>query len=233
VSDRDLPAAVLWDMDGTLVDTEPYWIACEHRLVREFGGTWTEQDAHSLVGNDLLVSAGVLRRRGGVDLPEPRIVERLLEGVIEQVRRRIPWRPGARELLAGLRERAVPCALVTMSYRRLAQSVVAELPADSFAVVVAGDDVLRGKPHPEPYLRAARLLGVPAGGCVALEDSPTGVASAEAAGAQVIAVEHLVPVPRAPGRVVITSLAGVEPGRLLALARSGGGPVTAEPTLAQ
>ncbi len=93
------PAAVLWDMDGTVVDTEPYWMACEHELVEAFGGTWTEADARSIVGFDLLEAAEVLRARGGVDLPPEEIVERLMGGVIDRVRERVPWRPGARRLL--------------------------------------------------------------------------------------------------------------------------------------
>ena len=126
------PAAVLWDMDGTVVDTEPYWMACEHELVDAFGGTWTEADARSIVGFDLLEAAEVLRARGGVDLPPEEIVERLMGGVIDRVRERVPWRPGARRLLADLQAAGVPCAMVTMSWEALARIVVDALgPARS------------------------------------------------------------------------------------------------------
>lgn len=203
-----LPAAVLWDMDGTLVDTEPYWMECEHELVGEYGGTWTEADAKSLVGNPLLVSAEIIRSRGGVPLPAQAIVERLLDGVVERVRRHVPFRPGVPELLAELREREIPCALVTMSYRRFADAVIEVLPPGTFAVLVTGDDVTHGKPHPEPYLRAARELGVVPATCVAIEDSPPGVASAVAAGVPTLAVEHMVPIPRGLGRALVHTLQG-------------------------
>jgi beta-phosphoglucomutase-like phosphatase (HAD superfamily) len=119
-------------MDGTLVDTEPYWIACEHALVDGFGGTWTDADAHSVVGFDLLDAATELRHRGGVPLEPPEIVEHLLDGVIARVEEHLPWRPGAPELLAACAEAAVPCGLVTMSWERLAKAVVAAAPVGSF-----------------------------------------------------------------------------------------------------
>jgi HAD superfamily hydrolase (TIGR01509 family) len=203
-----LPTAVLWDMDGTLVDTEPYWIEEEYALVAAHGGAWSDADARKLVGNDLITSANYLRDVGGVRLAPEQIVEHLLERVTERVRAHIPWRPGARELLAELNAADVPCAMVTMSYRSLAQAVVESLPAGSFRTVVAGDDVTHGKPHPEPYLTAAARLGFEPERCVAIEDSLTGVLSAQAARVPVLAVEHLIPIPPAPGRTVTTSLLG-------------------------
>ena len=154
--------AVLWDMDGTLVDTEPYWIESEFDLVETYGGTWSEEHALSLVGNDLLESGRYIREHGGIDLEPARIVEELLDRVVARVQAAVPWRPGAVELLADLRAHDVPCAIVTMSYRRFVAPVLAGLPRDSFDVVVTGDTVSRGKPHPEPYATAAALLGVPA-----------------------------------------------------------------------
>ncbi len=204
-----LPAAVLWDMDGTLVDTEPYWIAAEYELVAAHGGRWSLEQAHNLVGNSLLVSAEYIRRHGGVQLPAEEIVERLLDAVAEAVRGHTPWRPGAQALLAQLVAAGVPCALVTMSYRRLAEAVVAGLPAGSFATLVTGDEVDRGKPHPEPYLEAAARIGVRPQDCLAIEDSPTGVTSAHAAGVPVLAVEHLVTIEPGPGRRVLRTLEGI------------------------
>ena len=204
-----LPEAVLWDLDGTLVDTEPYWIECEFALVAAHGGSWSDEHAHALVGKDLLTSARYLRRHGGVDLPPPAIVEHLVDGVLARLGRAVPWRPGARELLAELRELGVPCALVTMSYRRLAAAVVRSLPAGSFAPVVAGDDVTHGKPHPEAYLTAAARLGVAPADCVAIEDSPTGLAAAVAAGVPALGVAHLVPLEPSPGRHLVGTLVGV------------------------
>ncbi len=207
-----LPSAVLWDMDGTLVDTEPYWIEAEYALVAEHGGRWSDAQAHSLVGNPLLVSAEVIRDEGGVDLGLDAIVDRLMSHVVAQVRSAPPWRPGVVRLLDELADLGVPQAMVTMSWVPLADALLAHLPDGLFAAVVTGDQVEHGKPHPEPYLTAmARLslLGVEPSRAVAIEDSPTGLASAEAAGLATIAVPHVVPVGTAPGRRVLASLDGL------------------------
>ena len=209
--------AVLFDMDGTIVDTEPYWIAAEHALVTEHGGVWTDEHAHQLVGNALLASAAYLREHGGVDMEPAAIVDWMLVRVIAATQEHIPWRPGAVELLTELRDRAVPCALVTMSYESLATTVIGGLHADSFAAVVTGDQVVDGKPHPEAYLTAAARLGVDPTQCVAIEDSPTGIASARAAGCVVIAVPHTVSVSPAPGLRIVDSLVGLTVDRLAAL----------------
>jgi HAD superfamily hydrolase (TIGR01509 family) len=171
-----------------------------------------------LVGNDLLVSAEYIREHGGVDLEPAVIVDRLLDGVVAHIRERVPWRPGAVELLAGLREAGVPCALVTMSYERFVAPVLAALPAGTFAAVVTGDAVTVGKPHPEPYLTAARLLGVAPRHCVAIEDSNTGAKSAEAAGCVVLVVPNHVPVLEGERRVFRDTLVGLDAAALGELA---------------
>lgn len=205
-----LPAAVLWDMDGTLVDTEPYWFASERDLVDEFGhGDWPDHHAHAMVGFDLLDSAAYMQEHGGVDLPADEIVERLLDGVIARLHRKIPWRPGARELLADLNEAGVPCALVTMSWRRFADPVLAALPPRSFVATITGDEVPRGrgKPHPDPYLIGADACGVAPQDCLAIEDSPTGVRSALSAGCRVIGVPNVKALGRERGLTIVESLA--------------------------
>lgn len=209
--------AVLWDMDGTLVDTEPYWIEVEYELVEAHGGTWSQQHAMNLVGNDLLESGRYIREHGGVGLEPSEIVEILLDGVVDRVRREVPWRPGARELLAALNTAGVPCALVTMSYRRFVAPVLEALPPGTFEVVVTGDTVSRGKPHPEPYLQAARLLEVDPASCLAIEDSNTGARSAESAGCRVLVVENHVPVLAGERRVFRPSLVGLTPHELATL----------------
>lgn len=215
-----LPAAVLWDMDGTLVDTEPYWMEAEFALVAEYGGEWSDEHGRALVGNPLLVSAEYLREHGGVRLEPLEIVERLLATVVSRVREHVPWQPGARELLAELSARDVPMALVTMSWTSLARAVVSCLPQGTFAAVVTGDEVRHGKPHPEAYLTAARRLGVDPQQCVAIEDSVTGLRSAEAAGATTIGVPHLVPIPEAPGRLLVHSLADLDVDALAGISRA-------------
>lgn len=229
-----LPAALLWDMDGTLVDTEPYWIAAEHALVAEHGVAWTDEDARSLVGSALLDSARVLRERGGVRLAPERIVELLSDDVRRRVTERAPWMPGARELLADARALGVPCALVTMSWSALADAVVSALPHGTFAAVVTGDAVTRGKPDPEPYLAAAAALGVDPARCLAIEDSLPGVTSATSAGVPTAGVEHLVALPRGPGAppglVVLPTLVGLDVAALARLVAAGGAAVAGPST---
>jgi HAD superfamily hydrolase (TIGR01509 family) len=203
------PAAVLWDMDGTLVDTEPDWVQAEFDLVREHGGTWSQEHALELVGNDLLTSGRYIHEHAGIDLEPDEIVEELLSRVMSRVSEHVPWRPGARELLHDLRAAGVPCALVTMSYRRFVTPILASLPEDAFEVVVTGDGVSQGKPHPEPYLTAAALLGVDPADTVAIEDSNTGARSAEAAGCTVLVVQNHVPVAPGERRVFVDTLAGM------------------------
>lgn len=203
-----MPAAVLWDMDGTLVDTEPYWMASEQELVRSFGGTWTHDDGLLLVGQGLWTSAAILQSRG-VELPADEIVYGLTERVREKLAGEgVPWRPGARELLQSLRERGVRTALVTMSVRSMAEQIVGAIPFDAFDVIVSGDEVSEPKPHPEPYLRAAEILGIEPGEAVAIEDSLVGLASAVASGATTIGVPHIVPLPESDEHTLWESLDG-------------------------
>ncbi|MCU1546464.1 MAG: hydrolase [Homoserinimonas sp.] len=202
-----LPSGVLWDMDGTIVDTEPYWMRAEEDLVHSFGGSWTRDDAMSVVGSDLWDAARVFQAHG-VDLDEATIIARLTDQVLEQAKVRIPWRPGARELLLQLKDAAIPAALVTMSLRRMADQIVDAIGFPAFAAVVGGDDVPEGKPHPAPYLRGAELLGFRAEECVALEDSHTGLASAVASGAATIAVPLHLSIPESSEYTLWPSLEG-------------------------
>lgn len=210
-ADADLtPAAILWDMDGTLVDTEPYWIAAERAIVEEAGGTWPDELALQLVGQPLLVSAQDIIAASPVTMTPEQLVEELLTRVTAAVRDQgAPWRPGARELLDAAHAEGVRSALVTMSWQRLVQPIVEQLPEGTFSAIVTGEDVEHGKPHPEPYLRAAASLGLAPAHCVAIEDSPTGATSAVRAGVPTVAVPHIVEIPDLPGAVQVDSLAGV------------------------
>ena len=202
----DLPAAVLWDMDGTLVDTEPLWIAAETELVASYGGQWTDEMAHQLVGNALPVSGQLIRDNSPVTLSAEEIVDYLLERVIAGMRRHVPWRPGAEFLLKNLVAQGIPNALVTMSYESFAGVLVEAVPAGTFSVVVTGDTVSHGKPHPEAYLTAVQQLGVDAADCVAIEDSIPGVRAAVAAGVPTIAVPHIIEIPTIAGATRVASL---------------------------
>jgi HAD superfamily hydrolase (TIGR01509 family) len=195
-------------MDGTLVDTERYWMAAEEELVESFGGRWTHEDALGLVGSGLWEAAAIFQA-AGVDLDADTIVARLTARVREQLDEHgVPWRPGARELLEALREASVPTALVTMSVRSMADDVVHAIPFDAFDVIVTGDSVENAKPHPEPYLAAAEALGVDVRDCVAIEDSPPGLTSAWAAGAVTVGVPNILALDEAPAHVLWDSLAG-------------------------
>ncbi|MCW2801826.1 MAG: hypothetical protein QOF52_1271 [Propionibacteriaceae bacterium] len=219
-------AAALWDFDGTLADTEPLWVAAEYELINGLGHKWGEEHAEQLVGNSLLDSgAYILNVIGRHDLTPEWVVEQLLSRVVGQLETNpIPWRPGARELLAALNEAEVPCALVSASYRVLLDAALKQLPPGSFTVSVAGDEVTQGKPHPEPYEKACALLGVEARDCVVFEDSSTGARAGNAAGALVVAIENLVHVPPAPRRVHVRSMKDLDPvavARLLEDANGG------------
>jgi HAD superfamily hydrolase (TIGR01509 family) len=195
-------------MDGTIIDTEPYWMDAETALVESYGGTWSHEHALTLVGQGLWFSASVLQSRG-VTLSEDAIIAHLTDQVLERVRSGgLPWRPGARELLQELRRAGIPTALVTMSIRRLAVAVAEAIDFDAFTVIVAGDEVEHAKPHPAAYLRAAELLGVDPGDCVAIEDSSPGVAAAVASGAATIGVPLNVPLPETVAVTIWPTLAG-------------------------
>ncbi|WP_243886049.1 HAD family hydrolase [Cellulomonas fengjieae] len=224
--DLVLPSAVLWDMDGTLIDTEPYWMAAETELVEAHGGVWTHQDGLALVGNPMMVSASVLRDRG-VDLPLEEIVDFLNRQVAAAVAAELPWQAGAQQVLADLRDAGVPMALVTSSFRILAEPFAEA--AGLFDVVVTGDGVTRAKPDPEPYQLAAQLLGVDIEDCVAIEDSGAGITSALASGARAVAIEVMQPVAARPGLSRIAALsdltlptfARIVRGEVLDLRRAG------------
>ena len=204
-------------MDGTLCDTEPYWIETEFALAERYGAQWSHADSLELVGNELITSGRYIKERMRLPHTPEEIVELLLDGVVARVEKAVPWRPGARELLLELNAAGVPCALVTMSWQRFVAPILRQLPAGTFSVVVTGDQVELGKPHPEPYLTAAAALGIEPGDCVAIEDSNTGAKSAEAAGCTVVVVENHVPVLPAPRRVFRPTLAGMRPADLGAL----------------
>ncbi|GAA3902240.1 HAD family hydrolase [Microbacterium invictum] len=187
-----LPAAVLWDMDGTLIDTEPYWMAAETGLVTAHGGTWSHEQALQMVGMGLEDAAGVFQE-AGVRMPVHEIVAHLTAEVTAQLQAQgNPYRPGAVEMLRGLRDAGIPTALVTMSMRSMADVFLAQLGFDAFDVVVAGDDATRPKPFPDPYLQAAEALGVAPEDALAIEDSPNGMRSAVASGAVTLGVPLMV-----------------------------------------
>lgn len=202
-------------MDGTLVDTEPYWMNAEIRLVERFGGSWTHEDALQMVGKGLSDSASILRA-AGVELGLDEIVDALTVDVMQQISEQgVPFRDGAPQLLAALRDAGIPTALVTMSLRTMAEFVVSRIDFTAFDLIVAGDDVARPKPHPDAYLAAAEGLGVDPADCVAIEDSPTGLRAAMAAGVPAIGVPHIVSLDEVGADALWPTLEGRNPADLV------------------
>jgi HAD superfamily hydrolase (TIGR01509 family) len=213
--------AVLFDMDGLLVDTEPLWFEVECDIMARLGGHWSEADQQALVGGSLRRTVSYLLARASQPASPHEVAGWLVGGMSRLLAtRKVPLLPGAGELLAEVAAAGVPHALVTSSERQIMDAVLARIGA-SFRVTVCGDDVARAKPDPEPYLLAAARLGADPAQCVALEDSPNGVAAAEAAGCHLIAVPGLAPIPALPGRVIAASLTEVDLGRLREMVRAG------------
>jgi len=208
--------AVLFDMDGVLVDSEPLWFEAEQAVMARLGGDWTPDDQKALVGGSMVVTVDYLRARGRLPA-DPAAVERwLVESMSTMLSERpLPVMPGAVELVSEVAAAGVPYGLVTSSERAIMDAVLAGLPV-TFPVTVCAGDVARCKPDPEGYLLAAQKLAVEPRRCVVIEDSPNGVAAAEAAGCLAVAVPSVVTIPAAPGRVVAASMADLSLDRLRA-----------------
>lgn len=203
-----LPKAVLWDMDGTLIDSEPHWLKSERELAAKHDASWTAEDGKALVGMSLDASSKIFKEKVGLPLSSDEIIKEWTNSVSEGLKNEIIWRPGAKEMLKMLKRRGVKTALVTMSLRSMALQVVEAIEFEAFDVVVAGDDVVHGKPHAEPYLKAAQLLGVRPEDCVAFEDSISGILSAEAAGTKAVGIPNIMTIPAREGRILWDTLEG-------------------------
>jgi HAD superfamily hydrolase (TIGR01509 family) len=209
---------VLFDMDGLLVDTEPLWFETEADVMARLGAPWTKQDQEQLLGGSMDNTVGYLLARATRPVPPADVARWMTEGMLRRAAEgRVVVRPGARELLNEVAATGIPYALVTGSQRPFTEAVLAST-GFRFPVTVTGDDVARTKPDPEPYLLAAKLLDADPEQCVALEDSPNGVASATSAGCLVVAVPTLLAIPPAPRRLVVPSLSGITLATLRALA---------------
>src|ERR1022692_1344511 len=208
-SGRRTLQAILFDMDGLLVDSEPLWFEVESEIMTQLGGQWNPADQRALMGGSLDRTVDYLLARATRAVPRAEVGRWLFDGLTALLRERgVPVMPGARELLAEVTRAGLPNALVTSSERQIMEAVIPKIGMN-FGATVCAEDVRDAKPAPEPYLRAAALLGVQPECCVALEDSPNGVAAAEAARCTVIAVPSLIPIPTRPGRVVASSLSQI------------------------
>ena len=202
---------VLFDMDGTIIDSEPYWMRAERELVESFGGTWGEEQAYALVGSGLWNSASLLIAEG-VELEHEVIIDKLSARVREQIIESVPWRPGVRELMAELLEAGLPMALVTMSIglnaRALSAALDQELGQTVFSAIISADDVKGPKPDPEAYLSGAAAIGVDIADTLSFEDSSYGAASAFSAGSVTIGIPLHVEIPQGSTHEQWESLAG-------------------------
>jgi HAD superfamily hydrolase (TIGR01509 family) len=202
--------AILFDMDGTLLDSERVWDIALDDLAQYLGGSLTLPVRQSMVGSSLWRSVAIVHEALGVDADPAESAEYLSTRTAALFRTHLTWKPGARELLKAAATESVPVALVTSTHRALTEIALDFMGRNWFAATVCGDEVTHPKPAPDPYLRAAELLGVGAAACVAIEDSPLGIASAEAAGCAVLAVPSELDLAAAPSRTVVASLADVD-----------------------
>src|SRR4051794_24661149 len=209
-------------MDGTLVHSEETWLEAEIAVTASLGGTWTPADQARNVGGPIdKVARCMLEVAGRDDVPAERVAQLLNSEVEERLRTGpVHWMAGAKALLDEVNDAGVPCALVSASYRRLVDAVLAAVGAEHFAFSIAGDEVESLKPAPDAYLLAAERLGVPIEQCVVLEDSPTGVRAGEASGAVVVAIPSVAPIDPAPTRTIVTSLEDVDLAYLRRLVQS-------------
>lgn len=213
--------AVLFDLDGLLVDSEPLWFEVECTVMARLGGRWGPADQDALIGGSLDRTVSYLLARAAQPPAAGRqeVARWLLDEMTGlMLTRGLTVMPGARELLAEVAGAGIPHALVTSSARQIMRAALA-VTGLRFDVTVCAEDVRRTKPDPEPYLLAAARLGVPPPGCVVLEDSRNGVTAARAAGCPVIAVPT-VPIPPVPGMVTVKSLTVVD---LAMLTEAAGG----------
>lgn len=210
-------AAVLFDMDGTLLDSEKVWDIALDELAAWLGGDLSVSARRRMVGSSMGRSVAILHADLGVEADPESSAAFLTDRTADLFRTALVWKPGARELLDAVHAARLPAALVTSTHRYLTEIALDTIGRQYFAATVCGDEVRRPKPHPDPYLRAAELLGVQPGRSVAIEDSPLGIAAAEAAGCAVLAVPSEVEIEAAPTRTVRSSLVGVSVADLAAL----------------
>jgi HAD superfamily hydrolase (TIGR01509 family) len=210
-------SAVLFDMDGVLVDSEPIWYEVETDLVERMGGTWSPADQAKCIGGTVDWFCRYVIALTGSDRTPEDVEAEVLALMAARFTDALTIHAGALELVDAVRARGVQTALVTSSYRALVDPALVWLDADRFDAVITGDEVARGKPHPEPYLTACRVLDVSPAAAVVIEDAPSGVTAAEAAGCVVVAVPSVAPIEPAPRRFVVDRISDIDPDWLVTL----------------
>jgi HAD superfamily hydrolase (TIGR01509 family) len=201
--------AVLFDMDGTLFDSERLWTVSLNELAARLGGQLSPATRAAMVGTNVTETIAMLHEDLDLAGDVAASAGWLLDRTMQLYREGLPWLPGAQALMTAVRDAGLATALVTSTPRSLVNVALKTIGTEHIDAVVTGDEVTHNKPHPESYRRAAELLRVPVRDCLAIEDSPTGIAAAEAAGCPVLAVPRELPIPPGPHRVVRPSLAGL------------------------
>ena len=199
-------SAILFDMDGTLIDSEPLWLKAEIEVMAEVGCHWDEQDQINCLGGPAERTERYMQERSQNIKPHGYFINRLHEVMRARITSELDLIPNALSLLKECKDAGIKTALVTASSRDLMTIVLKRFPPGTFDVVVSGDDVEKSKPDPAPYLLAAKQLSVDILKCLVLEDSLTGVQSGLSSGAKVIGIPHLVQMSEHPNLRVISSL---------------------------
>jgi HAD superfamily hydrolase (TIGR01509 family) len=208
-------SAILFDMDGTLIDSEPLWLEAEIEIMEELGCNWDQQDQINCLGGPIDKTENYMQDRSNNIKPFGYFTKKLDDVMEQKLSTKLNLIPNALEIINECKISEIKIALVTASSGRLMRAVLKRFPVGIFDTVVSYDDVEQSKPDPEPYLLAAKTLGVDITNCVVLEDSLTGVQSGLSAGAQVIGIPHLVTMPSNPNLRVVESLSEINMDRLI------------------
>lgn len=207
---RDNFQAVFFDMDGLFIDSEPKWLEAETELIAPFGYNWQPEDQVHCLGGPIKRLGDYMSEKSNFAQPS----EFFSVGIVALMARKLatsaPLMPGALELAEALTDVGIPIALVSASPRLIVDAVLQNLATHNFAFSISSDDVLRSKPFPDPYLKAALDIGVDITQAIIFEDSLPGIAAAQASGAFVVGVPHLVHVESGPRMHVIKSLRDID-----------------------
>ncbi len=212
-----MPKAVFFDMDGTLIDSEPLWLENEIKLMAQFDYEWTIEDQKHCIGGPIQKTANYMVSKAKSENDPQFFIEALISMVSTDFESRLTFMPGALELLKEISELGIKLALVSASPRQMLEATHRVLEGKYFELLVSSDDVQKAKPDPECYRKAAEFFGVDISDCLVLEDSATGVASGRASGARVVAIPHLVSVESDERVVIINSLLGITAKELFEL----------------
>jgi HAD superfamily hydrolase (TIGR01509 family) len=207
-------SAILFDMDGTLVDSEPLWLEAEREVMESVGSSWSAQDQLSCLGGPRERTEKIMQEKSNNVKPYGFFGDQLDILMLKKLEKQLQIVPNAIELINQCRSFGLKIALVTASGGTLMRTVLTHFPADFFDITISADDVVKSKPDPEPYLLAADRLNVRIEDCLVVEDSITGVTSGLNSGAQVIGIPHLVTMPEHQNLRIVNSLVELSVSKL-------------------